>query len=50
LDEKIEEKREALNNLNLLFDAQNESYTKINREMEDMNKKLEEKDELINEC
>lgn len=50
LDGKIEEKREELNNLNLLFDAQDESYNRVAIEIEDMNKKLEEKDELIADC
>jgi chromosome segregation ATPase len=49
-DREIKEVKEKLDNFNLLFDEQDGKYRKTAREIEDMNKKLEEKDGLIAEC
>jgi len=49
-DREIKEVKEKLDGFNLLFDEQDGLYRKTAREIEDMNKKLEEKDELIAEC
>ena len=49
-DREVREVKEKLDSFNLLFDEQDGLYRKTAREIEDMNKKLEEKDELNNEC
>lgn len=49
-DREIKEVKEKLDSFNLLFDEQDGLYRKTAREIEDMNKKLEEKDGLIAEC
>ena len=47
---EIKEVQEKLDGFHLLFDEQDAKYRKIAREMEDMNKKMEEKDELSAMC
>ena len=49
-DLKIKEIQEKLDSFNLLFDQQDARYNKANREIEEMEKKAEEKDILSNEC
>ena len=48
-DRAIKEVQEKLNSFNLLFDQQDAKYNKLNRELEEMAKKAEEKDNLDNE-
>lgn len=49
-DRAIKEVQEKLGGFNLLFEQQDAEYRKVNREIEDMNKRLEEKGELDAEC
>ena len=49
-DLKIKEVQEKLDGFNLLFDQQNVKYNKVNREIEEMERKAEEKVALNNEC
>ena len=49
-DKEIKEVQEKLDNFNLLFDEQDGKYRKVAREIEDMNKKMEEKEVLVAEC
>lgn len=48
-DREVREVKEKLDGFNLLFDAQDGEYRKVAREIEDMKKELEKKDELNNE-
>lgn len=49
-DLKIKEVQEKLDSFNLLFDQQDVKYNKVNREIEEMEKRAAEKVELDKEC